>query len=568
MADFLERQDTETAPGSAIGGAAGSPLPRRRASTRRLAWWLGGAALAFWFFVHPASDEKLLLALPRGSVAAAFVHGIAMQEKALLRHPAVEEAIQAFGEDPADIREENEGVFWTLFWLTGRRSALSIVPKEGECGGLGCYLAGASAVGWKTRILELLWRVKYVPFLGPLRTTPNGTRYMEFEGHGYLPQNGIVLGLDIVDGVLVAVLANDPSLVEEVAARVRTGRPEDAAPCLRVGDGPGWAKTPMRHRVWLDPASAFDFGALGLAAPPPFTVDLGSLSGPGLSFRAAFEDPSAPSPPSPPLAESAAALKGALDVSADGTFFFAAGTLPPSPALPLLGEASPPCPGGPAAVWASGAPYAGRVSIVEAPSVGAVVPFPPAEGAEDRPLEALKASLSAATQSVKPRWRTAQDGTALLHFKNLKTNLFGETPDDDCLWMRRATGGALLACGTHFGSAGAQRADAASGAKTLSARLDEALREAPRAHSVFVVDFAALADTARQASALVALGRRFGLQMTSSEARATGAALAVLSSLRGLGDALFAASAAPASSGAPRKTIVEGTTGRPRSDAK
>ena len=567
MADSGEIREPE-ADEAGTGGATGRPALRRRPSARRLAWWLGGAALAFWFFVHPASDEKLLLALPRGSVAAAFVHGIALQEKALLRHPAVEEAIRAFGEDPEDIREENEGVFWTLFWLTGRRSALSIVPKDGECGGLGCYLAGASATGWKTRILELLWRVKYVPFLGPLRTTPNGTRYMEFDGHGYLPENGIVLGLDIVDGVLVAVLANDPSLVEEVAARVRTGNAGEAAPCLRVGDGPGWAATPMRHRVWLDPASAFDFGVLGLAAPPPFTVDLGSLSGPGLSFRATFEDPSAPSPPPPPLAESAAALKGALDVSADGAFLFAAGTLPPSPALPLLGEASPPCPGGAAAVWASGAPYAGRVSIVEAPSIGAVVPFPPAEGAADKALDALKASLSAATQSVKPRWRTAQDGTALLHFKNLKTNLFGETPDDDCLWMRRTADGALLACGTQFGSANAQRADAASGATTLSARLDEALREAPRAHSVFLVDFATLADTARQAGALVALGRRFGLQMTSGEVRATGVALAAIASLRGLGDAFFAASAVPAPSGAPRKTVVAGTAGRPRPDAK
>ena len=548
-----EKGVTEAAPepsGPAV--AAEAPAPRRRFAARRAAAAVGGVALAFWLFVHPASDEKLLLSLPRGSVVAALVRGLASQEKALLSNPAVEEALRAFGEDPDDVREENSGAYWTMFWLTGRRSALSIVPKDGECGELGFYLAGASAVGWKTRILEFLWRVKYVPFLGPLRTTPRGTRYMEFSGHGYLPEHGIVLGLDIVDGVLVAVLAEDPSLVEEVAARVRSGTPADAAPCLRAGSEPRWTATPLRHRVWIDPSAA------GLSASP-FTLDLGPLGGPGLSFRAAFDDPSAGGSPLPPrLADFAPALEERLAVADDGAFFFAAGTLPASPSLPFLGDASPACPGGPAAVWASGAPYAGRISIVEAPSIGAILPFPSAEGGADRPLDALKASLSAATQQLKPRWRTGRDGASLLHFKNLKTNLFGETPDDDCFWMRRAPGGSALECGTHFGSAAAQRADAASGAKTLASRLEGALREAPHAHAVFAVDFAALADVARQAGALVALGRRFGLRMTDGEVRATGTALAAVAALRGLGNALFAASTIPASADAPRKMVVSG----------
>ena len=540
-----------TAGAAAQAGATASEPQRSRKSrvAARTAAAVAAVAFSVWFFRHPADDEKLLDALPPSSSLVAFVRGIASQEKALLANPVVDEALRAFGEDPDHVREENSGTYWTLFWLTGPRSALSLVEKPGECGGIGWYLAGASAAGWKTKFLELLWRVKYVPFLGKLKTTERGTRYMEFKGHGYLPENGIVLGLDIVDGVLVATLAEDPSLVEELAARVRTGTRENRAPVLGAGNVRGWSGRGIRHRLWIDPA------AVGLDSAP-FTLDLGSLAGPGLLARAAFDDaePSG-SVPAPNLSDCSAALKEGLAVASEGTFLFVAGSLPSSPALPFFGGVFPPRPGGPAAIWASGAPYAGCISILEAPAVSGMVPIGSENGGADAPFDSTKAAVAAATTGLRPRWRVAGDGTALLHFKSLKTNLFGETPDADCCWMRRSRSGAFLEFGTHFGSATAQREAAASGS-TLAGTLDELLSADPLAESVAFVDCAKLSETASQAGALVELARRFGLRMTDAEAGATKTALSVVSALGGLGKVTASTRSVPAAEGLPPKRLV------------
>lgn len=513
-------------------GAAGSGAPALpRGRVRRLrcaAGWAVAAVAAWWLFWNPVESETLLRALPARSEVVAFVRNVAGQEKALLSNPAFEEAVRAFGEDPDDLREENGGVYATLFWLTGPRSALSLVPEPGECGGLGWYLAGASAVGWKTKALEFLWRVKYVPFLGPLKTADDGTRYMEFRGKGFIPQNGIVLGLDIVDGVLVAVLAQDPTRVREVADRVRNADDSDAAPCLRAGNSPGWCKPARRHRLW---ASLGDSRAV---------LDLGPLGGPGLEFSAAT-DVFGPLPATLPLSETAPEMADSLAVPQDGTFLFAAGDV--SPVADFLSPLFPLGTGG-GAVWASAGPYSGRVSIVEAPSLRATLPLDAGHAADGRWIENAKAEIESATSFLKPRWRTAADGSVLLHFKNLKTNLFGETPDSDCAWMRAARGGARVEFGTHSGSAAAQDADARKDgtevAQTLRGVLAEAVSENPDAAAVARIDFAALSDVARQTGALLALARRFGLSMDEAEAETTAYVLAGLVASRGLGTASLA----------------------------
>ena len=248
------------------------------------------AAVALWFFWYPANRAELFYALPERTAAAAYVRNLATEDRALLRNPSFQYALRALGGDPEDAIDDNAGVFWTLFWLTGENSVVGVVPEEGECAGLGGYLAGASYVGWKARALELLWRIRWVPGLGPLRTTEKGTRYMEFPHARELRERDIVLGLDIVDGVLVAVLAQDPDRVAELAARIAAGEPKtwldwprcfteagDTSPHTTIPIAP-WREIRKRHRFWVSPDAlgpyAFDGG--------PFTVDLASLKRPGL----------------------------------------------------------------------------------------------------------------------------------------------------------------------------------------------------------------------------------------------------------------------------------------------
>ena len=152
--------------------------PRAWARRHRKALRRGAiAAVALWFFWYPMDRAELFYALPERTAAAAYVRNLAMEDRALLRNPSFQYALRALGGDPEDAIDDNAGVFWTLYWLTGENSVVGVVPEEGECGGLGGYLAGASYVGWKARALELLWRIKWVPGLGPLRTTAKGTRW-------------------------------------------------------------------------------------------------------------------------------------------------------------------------------------------------------------------------------------------------------------------------------------------------------------------------------------------------------------------------------------------------------
>lgn len=489
---------------------------------------------ARWLLWNPVSNETLLLALPQRSVAAALVRGIAFEEKALVEGGVFAEAVAAFGEDPQKIRENNSGTFATLFWLTGRRSAVAIVPEPGECAGLGFYLAGTSATGWKTKILEALWRIKFVPFLGPLRTTGNGTRYMEFSGHGFLPENKIVLGLDIVDGVLCAVLAQDPSRVEEVAARVRSARLENAAPCFGTGGGKKNFFAPIRHRAWIS-SGILPAEYSALAPESPVVVDFDSFKKPGLRFSAVFDAPETFSQ-TVALGEPGqnAALDGAL-CPLEGLIFGFCGNVSGS---------------GPVSIWASTAPFAGRLSIVEAPAVRSIVALGENVAAKDW-MARFKTDINARAAALKPRWRSGGEGAELLHFKNLRTNLFGETPDEDCSWMRGSGDGKAVFLGTHLGSAMAQDAACAGLAedKTLGHSLRKIAQADPSAFAVAHVDFSALSGAARSLGAIVALARRMGLKFDGQEASAIDGVLSALAAMRGLGVASISLSKLPEEDG-------------------
>ncbi|MBQ7667272.1 MAG: hypothetical protein IJS46_04680 [Kiritimatiellae bacterium] len=533
---------------------------------RRILICFIAAAAAKWFLWHPAETGTLLAALPPRSVAAAFVRDIASQEKALLQTRAFEEAMLAIGEDPEKLREENAGTYATLFWLTGRRSAVAAVPKAGECGGLGFYLAGASAVGCKTRVLEFLRFVKYVPFLGPLKTTAAGTRYMEFSGHGFLPKNKIVLGLEVVDGVLCAALAQDPDLVLEVASRVREAkRGGGSAAFFGADDGNEWLNAPLKHRAWIRPA-ALGGGGQGVAEPWLAVLDIGSFKDHALHVRASFPAPESFAPPQPPGGERFAETADWLAIPRTGALFCAAGDV--SPLIPAVEPALPVAPGcGALAIAAS--PYAGRISIVEAPSARAVLPVGAgAQSGENPPLDRLRACIDRAAKHLKPRWRMHGDGTALLHFKNLRTNLFGETPDSDCAWMRLSPDGGVMSLGTHFGSAAAQDRDGKSLARsdTVGGALCDIAAASPGCFAVSWADFAALSAAARQFRALMALGERMGaLPQEDSAARSIDAAFQALSCAGGLGRTGASATFEKGGDGGGRIVVdaVSETGGRP-----
>lgn len=395
---------------------------RRRKTLRRAA--LAGVAL--WFFWYPADRRDLYVAMPDGSVAAAYLRGVAGEEKAVFSHPLFEAALDAFGRgDPERARRHNSGTFWTLYWLTGEHGVAALVPAKGACGDIDYYLAAASYVGWKARALEFLWRIKQVPFLGPLKTTAKGTRYMEFPHADELYDRGIVLGLDIVDGVLVAVLACDPDRVIEVADRVRNAKTTSVAPVFASAGSPApWREAaPLRHRVWS--AGVPDFGV------PRGRFELGSLRGRGIELRGELFDVPNPWAGATPLGEQPRIGPDVADETVAGCAVFAAGDI--SPLLPALREAVPDARPGLGWAWLADEPYTGLAAVLRVPSAGVAFPVAPDFDA-DAWWAAAWPRLKEAGESFKLRDREGADGARLVWSKKLA--LFGgDAPAEACAFF-------------------------------------------------------------------------------------------------------------------------------------
>lgn len=256
--------------------------------TKRLLWGGGALFAALVLSWRPCNNALLFHILPEDAFATSFHHNLASEWHALVRHPMLIGALEAAGvEEAADLVDET-GFYQTLYWLTGPKStlALSIAPAparplpekassfEVMMNDIGLApdsirVSGASYVGWKRRPMELLWRIRYVPGLGPLNVTESGTRYLVFRHSKTMQRMGLVLSLDMVDGHLLAVLSSNPDAVTSLVARAQS------VPDTRV-------ELPQTtHAFTLKPRLlelASDLLALNLSdTSSPIHLDLGSF---------------------------------------------------------------------------------------------------------------------------------------------------------------------------------------------------------------------------------------------------------------------------------------------------
>ena len=492
------------------------------------------AALALWFFWYPADRRELYAAMPEPSVAAAYLRGVAAEDDALYAHPLFRAAFEAFGlGDPDRARRHNAGVVWTLRCLTGRHGVAAVVPAPGGCGpDVDFYLAAASYVGWKARALEALWRIKRVPLLGPLRTTAKGTRYMEFPHARELRERGVVLGLDIVDGVLVAVLSSDPDRVLELADRVRRGRRTPLAPLFAAAGSPEpWREAaPLRHRVWC--AGAPDLGA------PRARLEIGSLRGPGVELAGTFFDAPNPWAASPTFAQTDRAGAEGADEDLPGAAVFAAGDV--APLLPWLRQAVPDAAPGLGWAWLDDEPYTGLAAVLRVPSAGVSLPVSPAFDA-DAWWAGAWPRLDRAGRALRLRERAGADGARLVWSKKL--SLFGaEAPDEACAFVSPAPDRPgrprRVVLGTSFG---AWRAMRASPHETFEAQLRRWSRDrapgrgAADAALAARIDFDRVDEILLRASGIANLARRFGAEPPAALAAWAPLAEPLAAAVRALG---------------------------------
>ena len=338
--------------------------------SRKNKWILrGGCVLVAALILswRPCNNALLFHVLPENALVTSFHHGLASEWHALVRHPMLMEALDAAGvEEAADLVDET-GFYQTLYWLTGPKTtlALSVSPTSPQplpenassfevlmndlsLDPASLRVSGASYVGWKRRPMELLWRIRYVPGLGPLDVTESGTRYLVFRHSKTMRRMGLVLSLDMVDGHLLAVLSSDPDAVTSLVTRAK------APPSLQ----PELPKA--IHSFNLTPEFT------GLVLPEEqataLHLDLGSFKDPRrLALRASAGtdggDEIQPAPTVPHPADSPILASVALSPSV----------------LPTAGESDPPA-NGPCTLLLYGNPYPSTFCGFPMPALAAFLP--------------------------------------------------------------------------------------------------------------------------------------------------------------------------------------------------
>lgn len=237
---------------------------------------LGVLVVLFCFFYNPTKIELLFKAIPENSIASIYVNSLSDEwDSAMENNILMGSASVIAKEDLTDLRT-NEGLKWTLRLLTGKDSIVSAVDVNGDNDFDfydNDYLAGATSVGFRRRIMELLWRIKYVPGLGKLGVTEDGIRYLDFSKHkvGPSPRNP-VLALDMVKGVLCVAYTSNPSDLNNVTSRVNKKTP--IASVFKHTDDPWKLRSskliPKNFIVWT---SLYD-GVCGISSLSKDNVEL------------------------------------------------------------------------------------------------------------------------------------------------------------------------------------------------------------------------------------------------------------------------------------------------------
>lgn len=237
---------------------------------------LGVLVVLFCFLYNPTKIELLFKAIPENSIASIYVNSLSDEwDSAMENNILMGSASVIAKEDLTDLRT-NEGLKWTLRLLTGKDSIVSAVDVNGDNDFDfydNDYLAGATSVGFRRRIMELLWRLKYVPGLGKLGVTEDGIRYLDFSKHkvGPSPRNP-VLALDMVKGVLCVAYTSNPSDLNNVTSRVNKNTA--LASVFKLTDDPWKLRSskliPKNFIVWT---SLYD-GVCGISSLSKDNVEL------------------------------------------------------------------------------------------------------------------------------------------------------------------------------------------------------------------------------------------------------------------------------------------------------
>lgn len=513
------------------GVQAPAVAPAPAPAWRRRAAWAFGTACVLWLSYYPLRMDRLYRAIPESTILASYHRGLAGEWKHLARRDDLTAMLLAAGVEDAPDWRDDAGIYQTLFWLTGRHTVFGLEAGP-DLEPSRIALHGASYVGWKARPMELLWRIRWIPGLGRLDVTPSGTRYLVFRRSRTMRKLGLVLSLDIYEGVLLGVLSSDPDAVRELAFRIR----HDAdAPEVFGDPGEPWKTPPATpHRFWV-PRWTTAWAAPGLG---PWAMDVASFAGPTLRIDACgLPDFAAELAQGGRFGEAAEVAGPALAADAP----FAALAFPgawlkrlPETGLPLWPEGgfAP----GVASLMVCGKPYEGRLLGLAVPSVTLRMPWMAGTDAEAWSRQWTdRLSQWGKLGPVLLRPCRGPEGRNVLLLDAAKASVLARAADEDCVFLEAADGALVL--GSHLGSHARQGPDPAAPERRFTLA-DEAVRSRPEVSAWAWVDLPRAYAEFRQLAAIVRLGTRLSGSDSAGKAdRVLGQVLRGLYAASALGDA-------------------------------
>jgi hypothetical protein len=462
---------------------------------------LFAAGCVLWVLHYPLRMDRLYRAIPGDAVVGSYHRGLAREWQKLASHGALTRLLTDLGvEDAAEWRDD-EGIFQTLYWLTGRHTVFGLRFEPGDTlADVSIY--GASYVGWKARPMEFLKLIRWIPGLGRLQVTEAGSHYLTFPRSKTMRQLGLVLSLDLFEGVLVGVLSSDPDAVRELAVRIR----HDYEPnSLFEREGEPWREPcPVNHRLWVsERATGWLDEDIG-----DWRVDVTSLEQERLSVMA-LGQPHTVEPWSETWAFGADTRACGVAVPENAPFAALAVARPlldrlwpaETPSLPVGGVGQP---------WAylAGTPYEGRLLGLALPALSVRLPWDsavPADAWARRVVDRL--SQSGELGPVVLRSRVEAGGRRQLLLDAAKMNALGRPADEDCIFLEAADGALVL--GSNLGSHLRQSPNAATEGQGASfVRADEAIQALPDAAAWFWVDLPRAFQELRHAIAIYRLAAR------------------------------------------------------------
>ena len=275
-----------------------SPAPRKK---RRAVFWsvtaialIAVAVLAY----YPERAITPFRVMPDECVIVSENLRLAEKWRERISNPAVLATMRLCGVDEPEEIADDAQLELILNLLCGKRSVLGMVPELGDAGLPG--FVGASYVGPRLLPLRICAAIRYVPGIGRIHLTEQGTMYLDFEEKKESDHE--VLSLDLREGILLAAWSLDKNAVRVLSARLEG---KAAPPPIFEGDTP-WTR-PLRipMRAWFD--SDFVESCAGFPVPSDLRVEVSRWDSDTLDARVTFPAPESPED-LPALSKSCAAL--------------------------------------------------------------------------------------------------------------------------------------------------------------------------------------------------------------------------------------------------------------------